>query len=351
MSTATAVDERVSKASPLTRIMRRPEIGALMGALVVYIFFSVADQTGTFFSLDGTARWTDVASTYGIISIAVALLMIGGEFDLSSGVMIGSSGLFAGLLMTEYNIGVWPSIFLTFLFAAAIGFTNGWLVVTTGLPSFIVTLAMFFSLRGINLGVTKLLTDTVRVAGIAELPDGSPRPGYESAKAVFASDFSAYSFRIAVVWWLALTVVATLVLTRTRFGNWIFAVGGDSNAARNVGVPVRRTKIMLFMYVSMSSCLVGIISLMRLKSMQAGQGVTQEFIFIIAAVVGGCLLTGGYGSAIGGTIGAAIIGMAFIGIAYAQWNTDWTWLFLGLILFVAVLTNSLIRRRFQGARK
>jgi simple sugar transport system permease protein len=85
--------------------------------------------------------------------------------------------------------------------------------------------------------------------------------------------------------------------------------------------------------------------------MQAGQGVTQEFIFIIAAVVGGCLLTGGYGSAIGGTIGAAIIGMAFIGIAYAQWNTDWSWLFLGLILFVAVLTNSLIRRRFQGARK
>ena len=186
MSTATAVDERVNKASPLTRIMRRPEIGALMGALVVYIFFSVADQTGTFFSLDGTARWTDVASTYGIIAVAVALLMIGGEFDLSSGVMIGSSGLFAGLLMTEYSIGVWPSIFLTFLFAAAIGFTNGWLVVTTGLPSFIVTLAMFFSLRGINLGVTKLLTDTVRVAGIAELPDGSPRPGYESAKAVFA---------------------------------------------------------------------------------------------------------------------------------------------------------------------
>ena len=138
------------------------------------------------------------------------------------------------------------------------------------------TLAMFFSLRGINLGVTKLLTDTVRVAGIAELPDGSPRPGYESAKAVFASDFSAYSFRIAVVWWLVLTVLATLILTRTRFGNWIFAVGGDSNAARNVGVPVRRTKIMLFMYVSMSSCLVGIISLMRLKSMQAGRGVTRS---------------------------------------------------------------------------
>ena len=352
MSAATAVsDERVARTGAFTRIMRRPEIGALMGAIVVYIFFSAVDTTGNFSGLTGAARWTDVASTTGIVAVAVALLMIGGEFDLSSGVMIGSSGLFAGLLITEYNVGVWPAILLTFLFAAGIGFTNGWLVVTTGLPSFIVTLAMFFSLRGINLGVTKVLTDTVRVAGVDEGPDGGVRAGFESAQAVFASTLTQYNFRIAVVWWIVLTIGATLVLTRTKFGNWIYAVGGDQNAARNVGVPVRRTKILLFMYVSMSSCLVGIISLTRLKSMQAGQGVTQEFIFIIAAVVGGCLLTGGYGSAIGGTIGAAIIGMAFIGIAYAQWNTDWTWLFLGLILFAAVLTNSIIRRRFQGARK
>ena len=89
----------------------------------------------------------------------------------------------------------------------------------------------------------------------------------------------------------------------------------------------------------------------RVGFVQAGQGVGEEFVFIIAAVVGGCLLTGGYGSAIGATIGSAIIGMAFIGIAYAGWNTDWSWLFLGLILFVAVLTNSLISRRFQGGRR
>ncbi|MDA2986326.1 MAG: ABC transporter permease, partial [Actinomycetota bacterium] len=140
-------------------------------------------------------------------------------------------------------------------------------------------------------------------------------------------------------------------LTRTKFGNWIYAVGGDKNAARNTGVPVKRTKITLFMFTAMSAALVGVISLMRLRSMQAGQGVGEEFVFIIAAVVGGCLLTGGYGSAIGASIGAAIIGMAFIGIAYAGWNTDWSWLFLGLILFAAVLTNSLISRRFQGGKR
>jgi simple sugar transport system permease protein len=340
------VDERVARLSIIQRIIQRPEIGALMGAVVVFTLFSVVDTTGTFASITGVARWTDVASTIGIVAVAVALLMIAGEFDLSAGVMVGTSGLFAGLLITEWGLPVWPAIGLTFVFAMLVGLTNGFLVIKTGLPSFIVTLAMFFSLRGINLGFTKMITDTVRVAGIDQ------GEGYDSAAAVFASEFwQPYGFKIAVAWWIGLTILATIVLTQTRFGNWIFAVGGDKVAARNTGVPVNRTKITLFVYTSMSACLVGIISLMRLKSMQAGQGVGQEFTFIIAAVVGGCLLTGGYGSAIGASIGASIIGMAFIGIAYAGWNTDWTWLFLGLILFAAVFTNSIISKRAQGGRK
>ena len=97
--------------------------------------------------------------------------------------------------------------------------------------------------------------------------------------------------------------------------------------------------------------MVGIINLTQLKSMQAGQGIGEEFTFIIAAVVGGCLLTGGFGSAIGASIGASILGMAFIGIGWANWNTDWLWLFLGVILFVAVLVNTYIGKRAQGAKK
>ena len=339
-------DERLVKTSRLTRILRRPELGALMGAIVIYALFAAFDKTGNFASIAGTARWTDVAANVGIVAVPVALLMIAGEFDLSAGVMVGTSGLLAGLLMTEYHWGVWPAIVATFAFAACIGLANGWLVALTGLPSFIVTLAMFFSLRGLNLGVTKLLTDTVRVAGVDKAP------GYESAQAVFSSTFWAPNdFRISLIWWLAITVIATWVLTRTKWGNWIYASGGDKVAARNVGVPVRRTKITGFVLTSTAACLVGIMSLLRLKSMQAGQGVGEEFTFIIAAVVGGTLLTGGYGSAIGASIGASIIGMAFIGIAYAGWNTDWTWLFLGIILFIAVLVNTYIGRRAQGARK
>lgn len=348
MATATAApaDERLAKTGRITRVLRRPELGALMGAIVIYIMFAVVDTTGNFASIAGTARWTDVAANVGIVAVPVALLMIAGEFDLSAGVMVGTSGLLAGLLMTEYNLGAWPAVIITFAFAACIGLINGWLVALTGLPSFIVTLAMFFSLRGLNLGITKLLTDTVRVAGVDEAP------GFSSVEAVFSSTFWAPNdFRISLVWWIAITVLATWVLTRTKFGNWIYAVGGDKVAARNTGVPVRRTKITMFVCTSMAACLVGIMSLSRLKSMQAGQGIGEEFTFIIAAVVGGCLLTGGYGSAIGASIGASIIGMAFIGIAYAGWNTDWTWLFLGIILFIAVLVNTFIGRRAQGARK
>lgn len=341
-----AADERLARTGLVTRLLRRPEFGALLGAVAVFVLFTATDQTGKFASLQGIARWTDSAATIGIVAVAVALLMIGGEFDLSAGVMVGSSGLVLGLLVTEVGLGVWPAILLTFVFAALIGAMNGWLVVKTKLPSFIVTLATFFSLQGINLGVTKLITDTVRVDGIDE---GS---GFDSARNVFATEFwDPYKFRISVVWWIVVTLVATWVLTRMRFGNWIFAVGGDANAARNTGVPVNRTKIMLFMYTAMSAALVGVMTALRLRSVQAGQGVGQEFQFIIAAVVGGCLLTGGYGSAIGASIGASIIGMAFIGIAFSGWNTDWSFLFLGLILFMAVMVNTLISRRAAGGRR
>jgi len=350
MSTTTqsppAVDERLARTSALTRMMRRPEVGALIGAAVVFVLFTVFDTTGKFASLDGVARWSDSAATIGIVAVAVALLMIGGEFDLSAGVMVGSSGLFLGLLVTKAGMPIWPAIVLTLVFAAAVGALNGWLVTKTRLPSFIVTLATFFSLQGINLGLTKALTGTVRVSGIDQ------GAGFDSARAVFATDFwDPYKFRVSVIWWIVMTIGATWTLTRARFGNWIFAAGGDANAARNAGVPVARTKIILFMGTAVSAAMVGIMTALRLRSVQAGQGVGQEFTFIIAAVVGGTLLTGGFGSAIGAMIGASIIGMAFIGIAFAGWNTDWSFLFLGLILFMAVMVNMFISRRASGGRR
>src|SRR5215218_10346517 len=174
-------DERLANISLTARILRRPEIGALLAAVVVGAFFWT--QNALFLQLNGIANWTDVASTIGIPAVMVALLMIGGEFDLSAGVMTGSAGLMMGVLATEVGMNIWLAIVLTLAAATAIGFLNGYMVMTTKLPSFIVTLATFFILQGINLGVTKAITNQVAVSGI------DTAAGYDNAYKLFGGSF------------------------------------------------------------------------------------------------------------------------------------------------------------------
>ena len=316
MTQTSKVDERVKQASLITKILRRPEFGAFLGAIAIFILFASTDTTGNFAQLGGVSGWTDIAAPIGIVGISVALLMIAGEFDLSTGVLVGTTGLLIGMLVTEFNMNIWLAILCAFIFAGTVGFINGYVVVKTKLPSFIVTLATFFILKGANFAYTKLVTGSVRVTGTDKAE------GFDLAEAIFASKFGEANFQIALVWWIAITIIATFVLTRTRFGNWIFAAGGDANAARNAGVPVDRTKIMLFVYTALSAALVGTMFVLRLKGMQAGQGVGQEFYYIIAAAVGGTLLTGGAGSAIGASLVALIMGMAYIGIPYSRLDSD-----------------------------
>ncbi len=153
-----------------------------------------------------------------------------------------------------------------------------------------------------------------------------------------------------MLWWIGLTIVGAWLLAKTRFGNWIYSAGGDPVAARNVGVPVARTKILLFMMTSATASLMGIIEALELRSMQSKEGIGLEFIFIICAVVGGCLLTGGYGSVIGTFFGAAMLGMVQLGIVDAQWDSNWTYTFQGVILFAAVMLNIVVRSRAQKVR-
>jgi simple sugar transport system permease protein len=323
----------------------KPELGALVGAVVVFVFFAV--QSPVFRSARGIANWMDPASTLGIMAVAVALLMIGGHFDLSAGVMTGTTALTVGIVAVEFHQNLWVAIAVALLVALAIGFFNGWLVTRTGLPSFIITLGTFLMLQGLNLGLTKLFTDTVTVGGIDEVP------GYGAAEWIFASKISiaGAEFRIAVLWWLLFTALATWVLLHTRFGNWVFATGGDEVAARNVGVPARRTTITLFMTTAVGAWFVGTTLAVRLTSVQANTGTGQELIYIVAAVIGGCLLTGGFGSAIGASLGALIFGMTQLGIPYLRWDADWFYFFLGAMLLLAVLANRLVRRYAEAARR
>ena len=287
------------------------------------------------------AGWTDQAAQYGIVAVPVALLMIGGEFDLSAGVMIGSSGLLLGYLTTFQDMNIWPAMVLVLLFGLVIGFINGLAVVKTKLPSFIVTLATFFVLQGVN------AAGTLKLTGQTAIQDIDTASGFNSARKIFAGDLTHYDFKVKVLWWIGITLVGAWLLAKTRFGNWIYSAGGEPNAARNVGVPVARTKIALFMMTSGVAALMGIIEALELRSMQAKEGIGLEFIFIICAVVGGCLLTGGFGSVIGTFFGAAMLGMVQLGIIDAQWDSNWTFTFQGGILFAAVHAQHLIRSRAQ----
>jgi simple sugar transport system permease protein len=260
--------------------------------------------------------------------------------------MIGSSGILYALLTVNHHWNVWPAFIVVILFGLGVGLVNGMLVMTTKLPSFIVTLATFFVLQGLNLGGLFSLTGKVYVPGVDETS------GYAGARRIFASTvWSPYDFQIRVFWCIAVTVIGTWILSRTRVGNWIFAVGGDATAARNVGVPVLATKIGLFMTTSTVAALSGVMRTLQLRSIEGAAGIGLEFEFIIAAVVGGCLLTGGYGSAIGATMGAIIMGMTTSGIVFAGWNSDYHFLFLGVILLLAVILNTTIQRRAEGARR
>jgi simple sugar transport system permease protein len=334
-----AADERLSKPRAVDQLIKRPEIGAMLGALLVFVFFSVV--TEHFLSLGGAATWLDDASMLGIMAVAVALLMIGGEFDLSAGVMTASTALVTAILSTQLGLNAWLSLLVSLAFALSVGALNGWLVMRTGLPSFIVTLGSFLALQGLNLGVTRLVTGSVQVSGMREAA------GYESAGFVFASTFQigGTSFYVSIIWWVLFTIIASTVLLRTKFGNWIFATGGSKESARAVGVPVTFTKIALFMGVGAGAWFVGMHILFSFNTVQSGEGVGNEFLYIIAAVIGGCLLTGGYGSAIGPVIGAFIFGMVSQGIVYADWNPDWFKAFLGVMLLVAALVNLWVRRQ------
>jgi simple sugar transport system permease protein len=164
-----------------------------------------------------------------------------------------------------------------------------------------------------------------------------------------AATRAVFNYRVSILWFIAFAVGASLVLMRTRFGSWTFAVGGNKKAAREVGVPAARTKTILFMTVSVAAFIVGMLLAFRLNSVQANVGDGQEFLFIIAAVVGGNLLTGGYGSAAGGALGALIMAMSFQGIPFAGWNSDWRFLFVGVILLLAVLVNNFVRKKAEEA--
>jgi ribose/xylose/arabinose/galactoside ABC-type transport system permease subunit len=619
-----AGDERLAYRSVFQRVFIRPEVGATIGAVGIWMFFWAVSET--FGTIGQTFGWLDIVATLGIMAAAVSMLMIGGEFDLSSGAMTGAMGMFVIFMVKDtgdlggLGFPLPLALVISLAFALGVGFFNGYMVERTGQPSFIITLATYFSFiglklglanrfvgqvqvasteeadnyefyrkifawewqrndhqlasrdffyivlitlgvclavlafyeqwfqsreqrasaglgqfavgvgaavvggillhstdgTGVNLGLTALIaigalvalhgwcrwryepnTDrgALRIDGLAKrriaigfglliaaavaafaidsassrelifpfttqgvrailfvvlaaagltqlalasqaalqinattklVATGALALGVALLAAVIFFDSEAPKFRASlapavlgmavlllgwavnasrfverrtpesaadrrgslmmilglvsiavglgfrmmftvqdeidagiapakismrVVWCILFVGTLVWVLAKTRFGSWTFAVGGNKEAARQVGVPAARTKRQLFMLVSFAAWLVGVLIAFRINSIQANNGNGEEFEYIIAAVVGGTLMTGGYGTVLGAVIGASIMAMPVIGISSARWNTDWRFLFLGVILAVAVISNRYIRTKAEGIRR
>ena len=361
-----ASDERIIHTSLITRLMRRPELGALAGLILVTIFFMIVGKS-SMFTLAGIMNFMVPASQLGILAIAASLLMIGGEFDLSVGSMVAFAGLIFATVLVVFELPLGIAIIITFAAAAAMGALNGQIVLKSGLPSFIVTLAFLFILRGLTLVGLKAATGgSTQLRGVKKAIEESSLAEFFSGDALeglfawLAQNEMIDTFKnglpkvsgvpVEILWFIAMAGIATWLLVRTQFGNWIFAAGGDANSARNSGVPVNRVKTILFMLTACAAALVAIITVLDAGSTDARRGFQKEFEAIIAAVIGGSLLTGGYGSAIGAFFGAIIFGMVLIGLAYTNIDQDWYLVFLGGMLLTAVLFNNFVRKRVTGER-
>ena len=357
---------RIQRASTIVQLLRRPELGAFCGAVLIYgIFYVMAGSSGMF-TIEGIINILRVSAEIGILAVAACLLMIAGEFDLSIGSMIGFASVTVGLATTVYELPLTVAVLIAFVACSAIGFANGWLTVTTGLPSFIVTLASMLVLRGLAIAVTRYINGYTQISNIIKGdPDSWMIPLFGGRVGVTFFAWMAQQGWIAtksdglpaiegipvsILWWLGLTLLATWILLRTGFGNWVFAVGGDETSARNVGVPVKGVKITLFVVTAMCAVIFACVQVIEVGSADTLRGTLKEFDAIIAVVIGGTLLTGGYGSAIGALFGALIYGTVQIGILYTGMDSDLFKVFLGLMVLLAVLFNNYVRRRATLAR-
>ncbi len=319
----------------LRALILRPEVTAVAGTVLVFAFFWAYAGDAGFLTFVGTRNYLEVSASIGIIAVPVTLLLIAGEFDLSVGVMVGLSGMAAGYTIVHLDGPLWAALLTGGALAALIGFVNGFVVVRIGIPSFLVTLAMMFIIRGAGLAIAMLVHNSSYMFQVRNL----------SRDDLLFNLFGGTvgGLRVSFAWWIGLTILAAYVLENTRFGNWIYASGGDRDAALKMGVPVGAVKITLYIMASMGAMLVAVLTMMTVDQADIAQGRWKELEAIAAAVIGGAAITGGHGSPIGTFFGALMFGMVSQGFFYTDINDNWFFAFVGGILLVAVIVNKYIR--------
>lgn len=313
-------------------IIRRPEAGSFIGMVAVFIFFAFFGGM-VFVSPAGTASWLNVAAEIGIVALPIGLLMIAGELDLSIGAVIPASSLTVAIISGYYGMPDVVGILAALSVGLLVGLVNGMIVLRTQVPSLIVTIGMMFALMGLTLGLSVMMTGSTSATII---PD-------ELTQSLLGQ-FVGGMFQVTIFWWLAFIVVVGFILHVSRFGNWIFALGGDKVSARNAGIPTEKLTITLFMMSGFAAAFVGVSQAIVYQSAQVAGG--QSFIFnsIMCVVIGGVLLTGGFGSVVGIIFGTITFSVVNQGIYFTDFNPNVGSIIIGALLLVAVVTNDLFRK-------
>jgi len=362
--------DRFNQGSFFKRLLRRPESGAFAVMVLVIIAIGFASKGNAYNAL-GLKNNLTVIAQFGIIAIAACLLMIAGEFDLSIGSMIGFAGMSMTVLL-KWGIpfmGVGPvspatAFFVTLVLTLALGWFIGFIVVRSGLSSFIVTLAFLFFLRGATEVCFRLFNNSTQISGLpnyketswfADLFGGQVFSWFydfwfwmggnvNRAGAQWVTGFDA-----RVMWWLIFAVIAAFILSRTQIGNWIYATGDNRESARANGVPVDKVRISLFMFTAFAATIFAACQVFDTNTADASKGLLKEMEAIAIAVVGGTLMTGGFGSVLGVVFGAITFGLVANAVFFIPAiDGSYYRVFVGVVLLIAVFLNESVRKRITG---
>lgn len=328
MSTQTqSAGRRIS----LGQLARRPETGSLIGFMVVFAVFAVLGGP-VFIGAPGWSSWLNIAAEVGIIALPVGLLMISGEFDISVGSVVPASSMMTAMLAGHYDLPALVAILGGLSVGLAVGFFNGLLVTRTTIPSLIVTIGVMFAVMGLTLGFAVLIKGSTSVSYV---PDATTK--------ALLGQFINGMFSVSILWWLSFVAVFFYALHISPIGNWICAIGGDRESARNAGIPTNKVTIGLFMASGFCAAFVGVAQVMTYQQAQVAGG--QSFIFnsIMCVVIGGVLLTGGAGSIIGIVLGTMTFAVVNQGIFFAALDPNIGSIIIGALLLVAVLSNDTFR--------
>ncbi len=368
MSDRSEADRRQQE-SWFRSVIRRPEIGAFMVMMIIIVVLAWASE-GKAFNALGLKNNIKIIAQYGLIATGAAMLMIAGEFDLSIGSMIGFAGMCMAMMLKwglPFGLGEATPVsafFVTLLMTLALGWFIGTVVVKSGLSSFIVTLAFLFFLRGATEVSYRLINKSTQISGLQDFKETSWFADILGGE-VFGWFYNIWfqlggnlnrrgeqwvdGFDARFMWWIIISIVAYIVLSRTKWGNWIFATGDNKESARANGVPVDKVKVGLFMFTAFCATMFAACQVFDTNTSDAAKGNLMELFAIAIAVVGGTLMTGGFGSVIGVVFGAITVGLVANAVFFIP-AIDGAWfrVFLGAILLAAVFANERIRKRITG---